>query len=37
MMINTVVGDENVIAMILNSMRTLETRPDEAELRSRVR
>ena len=33
MMINTVVGDENVIAMILNGMRTLEARPAEAELR----
>jgi cytidylate kinase len=32
-MINTVVGDEQVIATILNSMRTLETRPTESELR----
>jgi len=37
MMINTVVGDENVIAMILNGMRTLEARPAEAELSSGVR
>ena len=33
MMVNTVVGDENVIAMILNGMRTLEAHPVEAELR----
>jgi cytidylate kinase len=32
-MINTVVGDEQVIATILNSMRTLEARPAEHELR----
>jgi hypothetical protein len=32
-MINTAVGDENVIATILNGMRTLETRPAEAEVR----
>jgi cytidylate kinase len=37
MMINTAVGDESVIAMILNGMRTLEARPDEAELCSGVR
>ena len=34
LMINTVVGDENVIATILNGMRTLEARPVEAALRS---
>jgi len=33
LMINTVVGDENVITTILNGMRTLEVRPVEAELR----
>jgi cytidylate kinase len=33
LMINTAVGDENVIATILNGMRTLETRPAEAEVR----
>jgi len=32
-MINTIVGDEPVIATILNGMRTLETRPTEPELR----
>ena len=37
LMINTVVGDENVIATILNGMRTLEARPAEAELRGGVR
>jgi len=33
LMINTVIGDENVIATILNGMRTLEGRSVEAELR----
>ena len=33
LMINTVVGDENVIATILNGMRTLEAHPAEAALR----
>ena len=32
-MINTIVGDENVITMILNSMRALEARPEEHKLR----
>jgi cytidylate kinase len=32
-MINTVVGDEQVITTILNSMRALEARPAEHELR----
>jgi cytidylate kinase len=32
MMINTVVGDENVIAAILNSMQSLEARPVETAL-----
>jgi hypothetical protein len=27
MMINTAVGDENVISMILDSLRTLESKP----------
>jgi CMP/dCMP kinase len=33
MMLNTVVGDENVIRTILNGMRTLEERPVEMDLR----
>lgn len=33
LMINTVVGDENVIATILNGMKMLEGYPDEALLR----
>jgi cytidylate kinase len=33
LMINTVVGDENVIAMILNGMQVLESRPAETALR----
>ena len=33
LMINTVVGDENVIAAILNGMQTLATHPAEASLR----
>jgi cytidylate kinase len=33
LMINTVVGDENVIATILNGMRTLEARSEDHELR----
>jgi cytidylate kinase len=33
LMINSVIGDENVIATILNCMRTLEARPVEPELR----
>jgi cytidylate kinase len=33
LMINTAIGDENVIATILNGMRTLETHPVEPELR----
>lgn len=33
LMINTVVGDENVITTILNGMRTLEARPAEPALR----
>jgi cytidylate kinase len=33
LMINTVVGDENVIAAILNSMRMLETHPAETTAR----
>ncbi|HEX9111933.1 MAG TPA: cytidylate kinase-like family protein [Terriglobales bacterium] len=33
LMINTAIGDENVIAAILNGMRTLEARPFEPELR----
>jgi hypothetical protein len=32
-MINTVVGDENVIATILNGMKTLEAHPVETSLR----
>lgn len=32
MMINTVVGDENVIAAILNGMQMLEANPDETAL-----
>jgi hypothetical protein len=32
-MINTVVGDENVIATILNGMRMLEALPAETALR----
>jgi cytidylate kinase len=37
LMINTAMGDENVITTILNGMRTLEGRPAEPELRSGVR
>ncbi len=33
LMINTVVGDENVIATILNGMKTLESRSAESSLR----
>ena len=33
MMINTVVGDENVLATILDGMRRLEAHPAEAGLR----
>ena len=33
LMINTVVGDEIVVATILNGMKLLETRPAETELR----
>jgi len=33
LMINTVVGDENVIATILNGMKMLESHPAETELR----
>ena len=33
LMINTVVGDENVIATILNGMQTLAAHPAEASLR----
>jgi cytidylate kinase len=33
LMINTVVGDENVIAMILHGMKTLSARPVETGLR----
>jgi cytidylate kinase len=33
LMINTVVGDENVIATILNGMKTLESHPAETALR----
>jgi cytidylate kinase len=33
LMINTAIGDENVIATILNGMRTLEAPPVEPELR----
>jgi cytidylate kinase len=33
LMINTVVGDENVIATILNGMKTLEAHPVETSLR----
>jgi cytidylate kinase len=33
LMINSAIGDENVITTILNGMRTLEGRPVEAELR----
>ena len=36
LMINTAMGDENVITTILNGMRTLEARPGEPELRSGV-
>jgi hypothetical protein len=32
MMINTVVGDENVIATILNGMQMLEANPAETAL-----
>ena len=32
-MINTVAGDENVIAIILNGMRTLAAHPAETTLR----
>jgi cytidylate kinase len=34
MMLNTVVGDENVIAAILHGMESLATHPAEAEVRS---
>lgn len=33
LMINTAIGDENVIAMILNGMKELESRPTETALR----
>jgi hypothetical protein len=33
LMINTVVGDENVIASILNGMKTLEAQTGQAALR----
>jgi CMP/dCMP kinase len=37
LMINTAMGDENVITNILNAMRTLEAHPAEPELRRGIR